>query len=273
MTEHVTSPGSENSEVESLRQEVAALKRQLLQSQRLSTVGALAASVTHEFNNILTTVINYAKMGLRHKDPASRDKSFDKILNAGQRAAKITTGMLSYARGRGSRHEPMDLVQLVQEVLVLVEKDLQMHRVKLDADFHDHPQAEVNAGQIQQVLLNLIINSRQAMPNGGRLLLSVRANRESGFAEIALRDTGSGITAEHLEKIFDPFFSTKQADENGQGGSGLGLALCREVIEAHKGRIRVESTVGVGTQFTLKLPLVVTTAGAIGPPSLMQKVG
>ena len=82
----------------------------------------------------------------------------------------------------------------------------------LDADFHDHPQAEVNAGQIQQVLLNLIINSRQAMPNGGRLLLSVRSNRESGFAEIALRDTGSGITAEHLEKIFDPFFTTKQSD-------------------------------------------------------------
>ena len=175
MTDHVTPlPCPENFEVEALRQEIAALKRQLLQSQRLSTVGALAASVTHEFNNILTTVINYAKMGLRHKDPASREKSFDKILNAGQRAAKITTGMLSYARGRGSRLEPMDLVQLVQEVLVLVEKDLQMHRVKLDADFHDHPQADVNAGQIQQVLLNLIINSRQAMPNGGRLLLSDR---------------------------------------------------------------------------------------------------
>ena len=167
----------------------------------------------------------------------------------------------------------MDVVQLVQEVLVLVEKDLQMHRVKLDADFPDHPQAEVNAGQIQQVLLNLIINARQAMPNGGRLLLSVRENRESGFAEIALRDTGSGITAEHLPKIFDPFFSTKQSDENGQGGSGLGLALCREVIEAHKGRIRVESTVGVGTQFTLKLPLVATTAGSIGPTKAMQKVG
>lgn len=266
----------DKSEVEALRAEVAALKHKLLQSQRLSTVGALAASVTHEFNNILTTVINYAKMGLRHKDAASRDKSFDKILSAGQRAAKITTGMLSHARGRGDRREPFDLVALVEEVLVLVEKDLQMHRVKLDMDFaNPHPQAEVNAGQIQQVLLNLVINARQAMPNGGRMLLAVRSNRESGFAEIAVRDSGCGIAAEQLKKIFDPFYSTKQADENGQGGSGLGLALCREVIEAHHGRIRVESTVGAGTQFTLKLPLVSQTAGTITPVvvPVMQKVG
>jgi signal transduction histidine kinase len=164
-------------------------------------------------------------------------------------------------------------------VLVLVEKDLQMHRVKLDTDFAEHAQSEINAGQIQQVVLNLIINARQAMPNGGRLLMSVRANRESGFAEIAVRDSGCGIAAEQLKKIFDPFFSTKQTDENGQGGSGLGLSLCREVIEAHRGRIRVESTVGVGTQFTLKLPLVSATAGAIVPKELkdgtpvMQKVG
>ena len=129
-------------EVEALKQEVATLRHKLLQSQRLSTVGALASSVTHEFNNILTTVINYAKMGLRHKDANSRDKSFDKILAAGQRAAKITTGMLSYARGRGDRREPYDLVTLVQEVLVLVEKDLQMHRARLETNFAEHPQAD-----------------------------------------------------------------------------------------------------------------------------------
>lgn len=271
-----SAPASDPSEMESLRREVATLRQKLMQSQRLSTVGALAASVTHEFNNILTTVINYAKMGLRHKDAASRDKSFDKILSAGQRAAKITTGMLAYARGKGDRREPHDLVALVEEVLVLVEKDLQMHRAKLETNFEEpHPQSEVNAGQVQQVLLNLIINARQAMPNGGRLLLSVRSNREAGFAEIGVRDSGCGIPAEQLKKIFDPFFSTKQADEHGQGGSGLGLALCREVIESHHGRIRVESTVGVGTQFTLKLPLISPTAGSISPTgsAVMQKVG
>src|SRR5439155_5688094 len=127
----------------------------------MSTVGALASSMTHEFNNILTTIINYAKLGLRHKDAASREKAFDKILAAGQRASKITTGMLSYARRGGDRREPGDLVALVQEVLVLAAKDLQMHRVRLQTNFASQPVvAEINAGQIQQVLLNLVVNAR-----------------------------------------------------------------------------------------------------------------
>ncbi|HUG91910.1 MAG TPA: ATP-binding protein [Planctomycetaceae bacterium] len=230
------------------------LHRQLVQSQKLSTVGALASSITHEFNNILTTVINYAKMGLRHKDAATRDKAFDKILAAGQRASKITTGMLSYARNQADRREPADLATLVQDVLVLVEKDLQVHRVALQVDVADRPWAEVNASQIQQVLLNLIINARQAMDGGGRLSISVRSNREAGLAEIAVRDTGGGIPADKLPRIFDPFYSTKTADRQGQGGTGLGLSLCREIIESHRGRIRVESAVGQGTTFTLKLP-------------------
>ena len=95
----------------------------------------------------------------------------------------------------------------------------------------------------------------------------------TGSIVLEVADNGIGMDSETRRRIFDPFFSTKQADENGQGGSGLGLSLCREVIEAHHGRIRVESTVGVGTQFTLKLPLVAATAGSIGPAKAMQKVG
>lgn len=242
-------------QVEALKQEVSELQRQIVQSQKLSSVGALASSITHEFNNILTTTINYAKMGLRHKDNATREKAFNKILSAGQRASKITTGMLSYARNNSDRRESTDLVMLVEDVLVLVEKDLQMHRVRWQTDYYDHPLATVNASQIQQVLLNLIINARQAMDGGGQLTISVRANSKAGMAEIAVKDTGGGIPAEKLRKIFDPFFSTKTADKQGQGGTGLGLALCRDIIEAHKGRIRVESTVGTGTTFTLKFPL------------------
>jgi signal transduction histidine kinase len=242
-------------QIRELQQQLEQLQRQLLQAQKLSSVGALASSITHEFNNILTTVINYAKMGLRHKDAATREKAFEKILSAGQRASKITCGMLSYARNQSSRQEPTDLVHLVEDVLVLVEKDLQIHRVKLQTDFLGRPQASVNASQIQQVLLNLIINARQAMEGGGRLTITVQANAVEKRAEIAVADTGSGIPPERLRHIFAPFYSTKQADEQGQGGSGLGLALCREIIEAHQGRIRVESAVGKGTTFTLKFPL------------------
>jgi signal transduction histidine kinase len=264
-------------ELAQLRAQVADLQQKLMQSQKLSSIGTLASSITHEFNNILTTIINYAKMGVRHKSNVTRDKAFDKILAAGQRASKITTGMLSYARSKADRREPMSLVQLVQDVLVLVEKDLQMHRVRLQTEFVDQPFAEVNPSQVQQVVLNLIINARQAMDGGGLLFITVRANHESHHAEISIRDTGSGIPAEKLPRIFDPFYSTKSPDARGQGGTGLGLALCREVVESHRGRIRVESAVGRGTTFTLKFPLVpgpvVRTPGVPDAPLPAQRAG
>ena len=166
-------------EVERLRAENEELRRQLVQMQKMSAVGSLASSITHEFNNVLTTIINYAKMGLRHKDVSTREKAFDKILTAGHRASKITTGMLSYARAQSERRELADLVAVVEDVIVLVEKDLQMHRVRLQTDFVGRPTAMVNANQIQQVVLNLIVNARQAMENGGTLYLAVRPNEES----------------------------------------------------------------------------------------------
>ena len=216
-----------------LQAQVQSLQRQLLQAQKMSSVGALASSITHEFNNILMTVINYAKMGVRHKDAATRDKSFETILAAGHRASKITTGMLSYARQQGDRRESMDLVPLVEDVLVLVEKDLQRYRIRLITQFDQHPFAAVNSGQIQQVVLNLIVNARQAMEQGGTLKVSVRQNLELNQAEINIQDSGCGIAPDKLRRIFEPFFTTKTADEQGQGGTGLGLSLAREVMEAH----------------------------------------
>lgn len=239
-----------------LKLENEELKKQLIQAQKMSSVGALAASITHEFNNILTTTINYAKMGLRHKDANTREKAFTKILNAGQRAAKITTGMLSYSRNQCQKMEATDVKRLVEEILVLVSKDLQNHRVNLDTRFEGQPFAELNANQIQQVILNLIVNGRQAMDGGGQMLVTVKENEDTNTAEIAVRDSGSGIPPEKMQDIFKPFFTTKEADAQGQGGTGLGLSLCREVIEAHRGRIRVESKQGEGTTFTLRFPRV-----------------
>ncbi len=246
---------TEAREREEYLEEIQSLREQLLQAQKMSTVGALASSITHEFNNILTTVINYAKMGLRHKTNETREKAFNKILMAGQRASKITTGMLSYARNGEDRREVMDLTELVQDVLVLVEKDLQIHRVRLETHVEGRAIAEVHASQIQQVLLNMIINARQAMDGGGRLDIGIRGNTESCCAEISIRDSGHGIPGDQLRKIFDQFYTTKTADEGGQGGTGLGLALARDVIESHNGRLRVDSAVGKGTTFTLKFPL------------------
>jgi signal transduction histidine kinase len=240
--------------------ETESLRQQLLQAQRLSSVGALASSVAHEFNNILTTIINYAKLGMRGKIDPAQKQAFEKILKGGQRAGAIVGSMLGFARNQSTRREPADVVQLVEEVLLLTDKDLSKHRIQIDKRIHDRPVVPVVAGQIEQILLNLIINARQAMSNGGRLRIDVRANPVAGMAEIRIADTGVGIPPEQLRMIFEPFYTTKAPDENGRGGTGLGLSVCRQIIEQHHGRIRVESVVGKGSTFTVKLPLQLPSA-------------
>ncbi|MCI0458716.1 MAG: ATP-binding protein [Gemmataceae bacterium] len=237
------------------------LREQLLRAQRLSSVGTLATSVAHEFNNILTTIINYAKLGLRPTcDEAARLQALEKILKGSQRAATIITSMLGFARNHSSHREVTDLVEMVEEVLVLTEKDLGKHHIQVERKYHDRPRVPVVRGQIEQILLNLIINARQAMPRGGRLVLEVRANQTTQMAEVRVCDSGVGIQADQLRLIFEPFYTTKEPDEHGHGGSGLGLSVCRQIIEQHQGRIRVESLPGKGSKFTVKLPLKARSA-------------
>lgn len=239
---------------------------QLERLQRLANVGAVASSVAHEFNNILTAILNQAKLGSRGEDVEASRRTFEKILASARRAAKITTGVLALSRNRTAPKETAEIVPLVEEVLAVLEKDLAKHQVRLERDFKAHPVAEVVAPQIEQVLMNLIINARQAMPHGGTVRLSVRENLEQRMIEIAVKDSGMGIEPDKLSRIFEPFYTTKSGpDQSGQGGSGLGLSICREIIERHQGRIRVESLLGKGTCFTVKLPMSSTPAAtAVG---------
>jgi len=247
--------GKTTSEVDELRRQVQALQEQLAHAQRLTSLGELASTTAHEFNNVLMTILNYAKMGLRHKDEATRDKALDKIYNSAQRAAKITSTVLGSARNRSGDFEATDLVRLVEDALVLLERELNKYRISLDKQFQAVPPVWAVGNQIQQVLLNLLTNARQAMPGGGSLLLKIAHDRASDMVELTVRDTGCGIAAEKLPRIFEPFFTTKSGpDATGKGGTGLGLSTCRNIIEAHRGRIRVESTLGKGTAFIIKLP-------------------
>jgi len=234
--------------------ETEVLRQQLLQAQRLSSVGELASSIAHEFNNILTTIINSAKLGMRNPDPSEKQQAFDRVVKAGQRAANIASGMLGFARKSSTHRQRCDIVRLVEEVLVLTEKDLGKHRVQVETRFAARPTAWAVPGQIEQILVNLVINARQAMPGGGRLKIEVRENPGADTVEVRVSDTGVGIPPEQLRQIFEPFFTTKQPDEYGRGGTGLGLSVCRQIIEQHHGRIRVESVVGKGSTFTVKLP-------------------
>jgi len=243
-------------EVSAPTTEAEQLREQLLRAQRLSSVGTLASSVAHEFNNILTTIMNYAKLGLRAEtQEAARLQALEKILKGSQRAATVISSMLGFARNQSTQRQLTDLVPLVEEVLVLTGKDLSKHQIKVETNFVDRPKAPVIRGQIEQILLNLIINARQAMPRGGLLRIDVRENKRFNMAEIGIADSGVGIPPDQLRLIFEPFYTTKEPDEHGHGGSGLGLSVCRQIIEQHQGRIRVESLVGKGSKFTVKLPL------------------
>jgi signal transduction histidine kinase len=240
----------------SLEESIAMMRRQIQALQRIASLGVIAGSVCHELNNALTPILNYAKLGLRSNDPEYRQKALERILEGAERAAGITTGMLALARPQADRLDPADLARLVEDVLRITAKDLEKHRVAVNLRIDARPSARVNPPQIQQVLLNLIVNARQAMPEGGTLTLRIGLDPTQRWAEVAIADTGTGMPPAVLKRIFDPFFTTKSApDSTGLGGTGLGLPVCRDIVEAHKGRLRVESRPGAGSTFTLRLPV------------------
>lgn len=236
--------------------EIAALKQQLAECQKLTALGELLGTTTHEFNNVLMTVLNYAKMGLRRDDEATRTKALTKILQAGERASKITHSVLGMARNRDGRKEPTSVGELVRQTMVLMEREMSKYQIMVDLELDENaPPAVCDGNQIQQVMLNLLINARQAIGERGEIRIRVGRDATTGMVELMVRDSGKGIPQSELPKIFEPFYSTKAGpDASGKGGTGLGLSACRDIIEAHRGRIRVESTVGRGTAFIIKLP-------------------
>src|SRR5262249_34632875 len=160
---------------------------------------------THEFNNVLTTILNYAKIGLRHKDTVTRDKALDKILAAANRAAKITNGILAFARNRSTSLEPTDLKRVVDDSLLLLEREMTKYRIRVETQLENVPPAMANGNQIQQVLLNLLINARQAMAQGGVIVIRLSYDAATNTIELFVRDSGCGMLPETLRKIFDPF--------------------------------------------------------------------
>jgi signal transduction histidine kinase len=251
--------------------ELVALKQELMHAQKMASLGELVGTTTHEFNNVLMTIINYAKLGMRNKDEPSRDKAFDRILAAALRAEKITNAVLGMARNRSEEFAPTELERLVDESLLLLEREMQKYRVQVRKEFTAAPPVRAIGNQIQQVLLNLMTNARQAMANGGEMVLRIAHDAKAGFVDLTVRDSGCGIPREQLPKIFNRFYTTKSGpDATGKGGTGVGLSACREIVEAHQGRLRVESTVGKGTAFTVRLPVwedksEPTTTAAIAP--------
>lgn len=231
------------------------LQEKLASLEQLAAVGELSSTVTHEFNNILMTILNYSQLGIRQKDPATRDKAFQKINDCAIRASKITATVLSLSR-TGCETAVANLDALIKDALVLLSREMQKYRIFIETAFEDVPPAAIEPSKFQRVLLNLLTNARQAIGERGTITIKLSYDSQASQVVCVVRDTGCGIPAQSLPKIFDRFYTTKSGpDSSGKGGTGLGLSMCREIIEQCSGRIKVESSVGKGTAFTIRLPL------------------
>ncbi|MDO4630329.1 MAG: ATP-binding protein [Planctomycetia bacterium] len=239
-----------------LEQENKNLQDQLQAAGAKVALGELLGTVTHEFNNMLMTVINYTSLGLRDTDTQRRTNALQKIDLASRRAAKISESILAMAKNRKPHPEPTDLIQLTEDILLLLEREMRKYRVSVDTSFAPNlPEINAQGNQIQQVLLNLLINARQAMPDGGNVTIKIEYNANTNTVDCSIQDNGTGIPTNILPHIFEPSFTTKKGpDASGKGGNGVGLAMCKKIIDEHHGFIHVFSTVGKGTRFVLKFP-------------------
>jgi len=237
------------------------VQERLLQSEKMSSVGQLVSGVAHELNNPLTGVMGFAQLLLlRDLDETAR-RQVETIYAEAERASKIVSNLLTFARRRRAQKEPANINELLERVLELRQYDLRVHNINIDLHLDDAmPETMADANQIQQVFLNIIINAEQAMrPDDGRegtLRIETRARGDAIVA--SFRDSGAGMSAETVRRIFDPFFTTKEAGE----GTGLGLTISYGIIEDHGGRIWAESQVGRGTTFFVELPVVAGAAPA-----------
>ncbi len=230
------------------------LEEQLQIADKMASIGVLAAGVAHEVNTPLTGISSYTQMLLEQADPeAPSTKLLEKIERQTFRAAKIVNGLLTLARSGGQTSNdpgPVDINAVISDVLSLLEHQLKAGNVQARRELASpSPVVRGFEHKLQQVFLNLFLNARDAMPKGGWLSISTRA--EGDHAVVELSDTGAGISAEHLSRIYDPFFTTKAIGQ----GTGLGLSITYGIVREHDGTITCDSAIGVGTKFVLTLPL------------------
>jgi two-component system, NtrC family, sensor kinase len=228
------------------------LEEQLVQTEKLTSLGLLAAGVAHEVNTPLAVISNYIQMlakQLPENDP--RHKLTDKIVSQTFRASEIVNNLLSFSRTGGSGFKEVNLNQVVEETLTLVAHPFRAANVQVVKNLDiDLPAVLGSSNRLQQVFLNLFLNAKDAMPSGG--MLEVRSAASNGTVEIEVADTGMGIQRENLARVFDPFFTTKATGR----GTGLGLSVSYGIIKEHAGKIEVRSTLGKGTSFRLEFPAV-----------------
>ncbi len=229
------------------------LEEQLQISEKMASIGLLAAGVAHEVNTPLTGISSYTQMLLESAQPDDPSTHvLEKIERQTFRAAKIVNGLLNLARPAQVDSGPCDINAVVNDVLSLLEHQFRTGSIQVRKELAAVPPVVQGIEhKLQQVFLNLFLNARDAMPKGGWLTIVTRSERVGAVVEVA--DTGSGIPAEQLSRIYDPFFTTKEIGK----GTGLGLSITYGIVQEHGGSIACDSQVGQGTRFSIRLPLAV----------------
>jgi PAS domain S-box-containing protein len=227
------------------------LEEQLMQSEKLTSLGLLAAGVAHEVNTPLAVISNYTQMLARQLPPDDpRHKLIEKIVKQTFRASEIVNNLLNFSRTGAAEFSEVNLNAVIEETLSLVAHPLRTARISVIKSLSEElPPVLGSTNRLQQVFLNLFMNARDAMPNGG--MVEVRTSANNGNVEVEITDTGQGIPREDLNRIFDPFFTTKASSR----GTGLGLSVSYGIIKEHAGKIDVRSTLGKGTSFHLEFPV------------------
>jgi len=225
--------------------------RTILKSEKLASIGRMASGIAHEINNPLTGVLTYSSLLLEDMKGTPYEEDLKVIRDETLRCRGIVRGILDFARDTKSERAPADLNEIIEDALRILEKHVTFHNVEivklLDPSL---PPVNVDAGEIRSVINNLAVNAADAMPEGGRLTIRSFVEPGTGMIVVRVADTGVGIAEENRDKIFEPFFTTK---DRGQG-TGLGLAMTYGAIQRHGGQIDVQSKVGAGTEFIIKLP-------------------
>jgi PAS domain S-box-containing protein len=230
------------------------LESQLAQAEKLSSIGLLAAGVAHEVNTPLAVISSYTQMLAKQVRGDERlAPLLDRITSQTFRASEIVNSLLNFSRTGSTEFSEIDLNGVIRDTLTLLEHQFKTAGLHLDVDLKPElPPIVGNANKLQQVFLNLFINAKDAMTAGGSLRVATEVNGRVG---VLIADTGSGIAPEHMQRIYDPFFTTKNAPSEGhRRGTGLGLAVTYGIIQEHAGRIQVDSAVGHGTTFRLEFP-------------------
>ena len=233
------------------------LEAQLTQAEKLSSIGLLAAGVAHEVNTPLAVISSYTQMLTKHmRDDDRLAPVLEKITQQTFRASEIVNGLLNFSRTSGAEFTSIDLNHLLNDSLTLLDHQMKTSQIRIVTDLdpklnHIHG----NQGKLQQVILNLLLNAKDAMAGSAERTLTVTTYETAGRVLVRIKDSGSGIERDHLHRIYDPFFTTKTKPQEGEHkGTGLGLAVSYGIIQEHAGKIHVESEPGVGTTFQLEFP-------------------